>query len=415
MALRRRFFSLSILAILPFVFPTDGVARSAGRDGARRTSPPRRFNRARPRPRTPGKARGLRGDRARGGSPRTLYNMEPQALRELESSELSRIAAHMYELDAAELARVEAEIRRIQDERWIGENGNHEYADLISNRAARYKILTNGADPETLTPIDLAKLRTDSEFAKVNGRIRHYERNHPAYFAAIADQLESVMDPAKVSAARVAWRNRAGKLPGVFKARGLLRGLQSRRFQNPNRGGKIGGPNVGGGKSKVAAVGRPEKRGAPPSRAAPPPPPKPKPKKRLLSKRKHGTDPISKPRLPDKPKKRGNKASERARPLNEWEQYVRDFITDYDLTEAQRNAALSILREMTGRAVQIANAHRNRMAEAEKIPDRRRRAERLKELNAPIDRLFHDLKLRLDGLLTAAQRSKPAGTRPKRR
>ena len=95
-----------------------------------------------------------------------------------------------------------------------------------------------------------------------------------------------------------------------------------------------------------------------------------------------------------------------ARPLNEWEKYVLDFIDKYDLTTTQRNSAMSILRDLTSRADQIEKANRPRIAAAEKIRDPKVRKKRLEELNKTVDSLFHALRQRLDRLLTASQRKK---------
>ncbi|MFQ5502956.1 MAG: hypothetical protein ACE5EQ_11765 [Phycisphaerae bacterium] len=383
---------------------------------ARNTPPNRKSNHANPRPhpRTlgPRSTRGLRRERFRGGSPQQLYLLQPQALRELETSELSLIAEHMYGLDATEKARVEAEIVRIQDARWIDKDGNHTYSDLITKRASRFQTLTGGAELETLSPVELAKIRVDREFAKINGDIRRFERKHPVQFSVIAEQLETVIDPSKVSAAQAEWRDRAGKLPGPFKARHLLRGIQTRRFTGNKQGGRSVGARPGVVKPKIMAVG-PAVKKRPPARAGRSTPPKatlkPPPPKNA------GIKSVRKPKPTIKSKRGSRRPTERARPLNEWEKYVRDFIVEYDLSEAQRNASLSILREMTARAVRIEKVNQDRITEAEKISDRKRRTKRLKELKEPIDRLFHDMKLRLDGLLTAAQRIKTTGSKSKRR
>ena len=97
--------------------------------------------------------------------------------------------------------------------------------------------------------------------------------------------------------------------------------------------------------------------------------------------------------------------SEPARPLNDWERYVLEFIERYDLSETQKNSAMAILRDMTNRALQIQKSNEDRMKAAEKMTDARAKADRIKELNAPIDGLFDRMKARLDNLLTAAQRA----------
>jgi hypothetical protein len=72
--------------------------------------------------------------------------------------------------------------------------------------------------------------------------------------------------------------------------------------------------------------------------------------------------------------------------LHEWEIYTRQFVTDYALTTAQENAALSILKDVMDRAGQMEMAH----------PDR---------VDATHRELFDELRKRLDALLTAVQRA----------
>jgi len=96
---------------------------------------------------------------------------------------------------------------------------------------------------------------------------------------------------------------------------------------------------------------------------------------------------------------------EKAVPLDEWERYVRDFIKTYDCTPEQTHSALSILGELKDRASRHERAATAQTDRANSIKDRRKRKKRLDEINAPINRLFNQLKRRLDGLLTSHQRA----------
>jgi len=325
MAIRRHLPGRVLLVIVSLVFPLILSAPAESWN----TPPGRKSNRtkARPRPRTlgPRSARGPRRERIRGGSPQALYLLQPQALRELETSELSLIAERMYGLDSSERVRVEAEIVRIQDARWTDEDGNHAYADLITKRASRFQTLIGGSDLETLSPVELAKIRIDREFAKINGDIRRYERKHPVHFSVIAEQLETVIDPAKVTAAQAEWRDRAGKLPGPFKARHLLRGIQSRRFTGKKAGGKSVGERAGAVKPKIMAVGPAVKNRPPPGAGRLTPPKSPKATLRPPPKKDAGIKSTRRLKPPVKQRRGSRRSTERARPLNEWEKYVRDF------------------------------------------------------------------------------------------
>ncbi len=107
------------------------------------------------------------------------------------------------------------------------------------------------------------------------------------------------------------------------------------------------------------------------------------------------------------------------RELDGWDKYVEQFIKAHDLDEGQRNAVLSCLTELKGRAVDHRDRHRVDIAELE-----RRIAEcggsedelddlkpQLTELYGPIDDMFKELETRIGQLLTAAQRARAAERR----
>ncbi len=97
--------------------------------------------------------------------------------------------------------------------------------------------------------------------------------------------------------------------------------------------------------------------------------------------------------------------AKRAAKLHPWEKYVREFNLQHMLTKPQRAAAMSILKDVRKRAIQIEQTNAKKVVEANKIKDEAARKARLKALNKPIDRLFDELKKRLEGLLTASQRA----------
>ncbi len=100
-------------------------------------------------------------------------------------------------------------------------------------------------------------------------------------------------------------------------------------------------------------------------------------------------------------------------PLDEWDRFVERFIARYKLDETQQTSARSILRELKERALTYRQAHEEEYAAV----DRRLAAakkgdlERLdplrcrRELDKPIDEMFDELRARLEGLLTSAQRA----------
>lgn len=99
-----------------------------------------------------------------------------------------------------------------------------------------------------------------------------------------------------------------------------------------------------------------------------------------------------------------------AEEFSAWQRYVQEFCDRFALDRAQRNAADSILRELTARAIDHAQRHRERIAALEERintgagePDAAFDRE-LVELYGPIDRMFAELAGRIDKLPTEGQR-----------
>jgi Spy/CpxP family protein refolding chaperone len=99
-----------------------------------------------------------------------------------------------------------------------------------------------------------------------------------------------------------------------------------------------------------------------------------------------------------------------------WEQYVRQFISNYKLEESQAEAARSILRECRQRAAEY---RRGRKEEFEKADQKVKAAlavrprdaaairaayGQMRTLNQPINELFVELKRRLEEIPTAGQK-----------
>jgi len=112
-----------------------------------------------------------------------------------------------------------------------------------------------------------------------------------------------------------------------------------------------------------------------------------------------------------------------------WERYVRTFITDYELDNAQSEVCWSILRECKARAAAYKNTKEKGFRQAAQLlrearsPDNPDIIQRLKikrwsqmdkELREPLERVFVDLQTRLDRIPTDAQRRKVASDAEKR-
>jgi len=218
-------------------------------------------------------------------------------------------------------------------------------------------------------------LRDDPRFAEIRKRMREIERKFPLDWEAALKRVETLLPPEQVERARQRGQERSAALAAA---------RQQRRARQPDRSNDAVTPGPGREGSN-----RPQGTGAGRSAAT-----------NALQPGAHSeSDPL----------KRDAAEAERARAaasVHPWEQYVKKFIAEHELTDAQANAALAILKDARTRAGQIEKASAERIAAARQIPDRSARDKRLAELNQPVDRLFDELKQRLDSLLTAAQRAK---------
>lgn len=100
--------------------------------------------------------------------------------------------------------------------------------------------------------------------------------------------------------------------------------------------------------------------------------------------------------------------------LDLWEQYVQEFIRNYELDDGQRTAARSILSELKQRAADYAQRNRREVMQLEaRLDDPEKTDEeaavlkkQIVELYGPVDEMFTELQNRLEQLPTSAQRAR---------
>lgn len=117
--------------------------------------------------------------------------------------------------------------------------------------------------------------------------------------------------------------------------------------------------------------------------------------------------------------------SEQRRPEHQWDRYVRNFVHKYDLDDAQKESANSILRELKQRAADHRTkkaknfeAVKKRFDEAVAKGDLKKRMAAKREevaLTKPIKSMFEELKRRVNKIPTSGQRKKAeAGSKTKK-
>lgn len=404
--------------------------------------------------RTPTGGRAMAGARQKGGPglasrTRTDLNTQldvarmawgPEEALAAERQDVMAIAAHMYGLQPEQIAELEKPIVQVLDDRWHSDgDGESKINSMVQRRAHLFMKLTGGNQAGGDEADIHKQLMESSEFAEVNNMIRRYESSHPLNFSSFVPLIEQALPQEQVQAARENWAMSATSLPlEVVQNRTLAAQVSAGSYQEmlvatseshpwiarkPDheklmkmRAAQMAGEaaplepvpiKVDPAAQPAAVQPRPAALGqVPVAKPANPPAVRPVPAAKAVTPNARPTPPpVSAARVPAVP----------PRPLSEWEKYVQEFITKYQLSETQKNAALAILRDMTARANQLKTANESRIKEAEAMKDPRAKSDKLKELNAPIDAMFVRLKARLDNLLTAAQIEQGnAAAKPKR-
>jgi hypothetical protein len=96
-----------------------------------------------------------------------------------------------------------------------------------------------------------------------------------------------------------------------------------------------------------------------------------------------------------------------------WDRYVERFARTYQLDASQRSAAESLARDFKEQREAFRDANRARIEAVQQVEDRQERQQQLRELNAPIEGLFAQLRERLMQIPTSAQKlAVEATTRP---
>lgn len=119
------------------------------------------------------------------------------------------------------------------------------------------------------------------------------------------------------------------------------------------------------------------------------------------------------PGLKRAPKTKKTKEKDAQRLDNQFDVYVQKFIKDYELNATQKEAALSILREIKARSAAFRTAKKDNiealqaaLADAGNLETRRVTRKRLSDLLSPLNGLFVELKERLESIPDAAQRDR---------
>lgn len=303
----------------------------------------------------------------------------PEERRQLRLERYVVMTARMYELDDTQKGVVRNEIQMMAEERRAAMGPDAEDYDRVRDQMAEFWAAGQHSADGKNDPGDprsrWQEMRRDPKFRELRDRMREFETKYPFDWQASMARIEKLLPEKQVEKARAKWQDRRGwteRRDRERRNRGDRPDDIKTLRERAERAGKAG--DLERSKRLLAEADR---------RAA------------VLGERDTLTEgkPEETPPAP--------------RPIHPWEKYAQEFGERHDLSPGQAASVDSILKESLTRAGQIESANAARIAEAERIEDSAVREKRLAELNRPIEQLFDELKMRLDGLLTAAQRGKP--------
>lgn len=336
-----------------------------------------------------------------------VYSLSYESYEARRFSDLVEVNAILYDLTKEERTRIESMIQKLDgapENKEASKGIDAKFATLINERAEITSSLQGKFDVDKTGAQETQQLLTSSGLIKTQAKIASIENARNESINQVRPAIEAMIGPERTQSAYAQWQYRVDQARDRVALKSILqtlrqpkevrelarRELETKRSSSPPP-------------QKMTPVHPPEKGDLNPrkSRAA---------ERRTARRQKaEAAKPESEPtkRSTDRRSKAParQEAREKPIPLDKWEQYVRDFIADYKCTPEQTHSALSILSELKGRAEILEKTSAKRLNAANELKDRKERQKRIDEINAPVDRLFEQLKRRLDGLLTTHQRA----------
>ena len=324
---------------------------------------------------------------------RRYREASPEERGRMRNERMVEMATRAYELDESqkELVRTEIEIIRAERRQAMGPKAE-EYDKLREQMFDRWRQRRRDVGDDVNWREMRRRMRDNPEYQKLRERMREIEREHPFDWQDSLDRVETLLPAEQAAKGRARLderfsrrrerreRARAERLKAEMEAKVAELKVLSERDPFGNDA-KLREARLqvllADARKRVADENLSEDV-----------------RKRILEMIERA--------------ERASKATEAPKPppLHPWEKHVREFIETHDLTAAQQAAAMSILKDVRNRAGQIEQVNESKIAEAKRLEDKAEREKRLAKLNEPIERLFDELQIRLDGLLTAAQRKK---------
>lgn len=315
-------------------------------------------------------------------------NATPEERRQVRTDRMVNMATRAYELDETQKELVRTEIETMREERRVAMGpAAVEYDALRGQMFEFFQRRREQAQEEGDEEGDRGRfwrrMRDDPKFREIRERMREIEREHPFDWEQSMKRVEALLPEEQARKGRARLEERFSR----FRQR--RQRWEERRTRREERRANavdiVRADPAGRDALLKQALAEAQKKLADGSLS--------ETERQALIKRL------------EEASRQDAKAT--PRPLHPWEKYVREYVKIHAFTPAQQAAAMSILKELRARAARIERINAPKIVEAEALENTTMRTKRLADLQKPIDKLFEELKARLDGLLNASQRQKP--------
>ena len=302
----------------------------------------------------------------------------------MRNERMLQMTARNYDLDEAQTEQVRAEMNKMREERKALMGLDYDRMEQLREQMFEYWRRPRSGDRGDGDGRDFQQMRDNPEFQRIREEMRELEQKYPFDIEASIRRIEALLPPEQAAkgrerfeSRRMQWQDRRQQREGDAQAT-LMDALRS--------------------SERAMAEGNNDRA------------------RELLDEAARQVD---SGRLSDEMRQQLKRSVEETRTRlgvdapkvevaaeHPWEKHVREYVGRHGFSTTQQSAAASILKDVRSRAAQIEVANASKLAAAKEISDSKEREARLKELNAPIEKLFQELNIRLDGLLTAEQRRK---------
>ncbi len=295
---------------------------------------------------------------------------DPQRQREIRLERMWVLVGRTYDLTDEQRPAVHDVLRKMQSEHYAAMGPDGAELDRLQKQMAEYWSSRLERDE----PGRGRGAWQDPEFRALRDQLAEIRARHPFDMDAAAARIEALLPPEQAEAGRqrrAEWRERRMRWEQGREAREVCRGRGEGPADSTNPEAR-----------PRAAERRRERFEAQRERWM------------LRRTEREATPP------PD-----GVPLAPQAADEHPWRRYAREFAAANRLDAAQRASVEAVLKDVLARAEDYRRAKARELGETMWLPPSPERDAKMRELQAPLDNLFEEVRSRLDDLLTAEQRA----------